>query len=186
MAVKADAPRTMVGPDHAAARVVIIIGVIIRIIVAADEVAMVVVREAEAAVMKPTMMKPAMMETAAMEAANMHAAAVPAATAVMETSAVEAATSHMAASHVTAATTMSPAAAMSADFDHRCAGRGSCRGRRAWTDRRHGLGATAWRGGEQHHCCRNNAEAADKAAPWIGNPPHACLLMLEVVMLESL
>src|SRR6266851_274137 len=158
MAVKADAPRTMVGPDHAAARVVIIIGVIIRIIVAADEVAMVVVREAEAAVMKPAMMKP---------------------------SAVEAATSHMAASHVTAATTMSPAAAMSADFDHRCAGRGSCRGRRAWTDRRHGLGATAWRGGEQHHCCRNNAEAADKAAPWIGNP-HACLLMLEVVMLESL
>jgi len=168
MAVKADALRTVVGPDHAAARVVIIIGVIIRIIVAADEVAMVVVREAEAAVMKPTMM-----ETAAMEAANMHAAAVPAATAVMETSAVEAATSDMAASHVTAATTMSPAAAMSADFDHRCAGRGSCRGRRTWTDQRHGLGATAWRGGEQHHCCRSNAEAADKAAPWIGNPPHA-------------
>jgi len=167
MAVKADAPRTVVGPDHAAARVVIIIGVIIRIIVAADEVTMVVVREAEAAVMKPTMM-----ETAAMEAANMHAAAVPAATAVMETSAVEAATSHMAASHVTATTTMS-AAAMSADFDHRCAGRGSCRGRRTWTDQRHRLGATAWRSGEQHHCCRNNAEAADKAAPWIGNPPHA-------------
>ncbi len=173
MAVKADAPRTVVGPDHAAARVVIIIGVIIRIIVAADKVAMVVVREAEAAVMKPTMM-----ETAAMEAANMHAAAVPAATAVMETSAVEAATSHMAASHVatshvTAATMSAAAAAMSADFDHRCAGRGSCRGRRTWTDRRHGLGATAWRGGEQHHCCRSNAEAADKAAPWIGNPPHA-------------
>jgi len=177
MAVKADALRTVVGPDHAAARVVIIIGVIIRIIVAADEVAMVVVREAEAAVMKPTMM-----ETAAMEAANMHAAAVPAATAVMETSAVEPATSHMAASHVTAshvtashvtAATMSAAAAMSADFDHRCAGRGSCRGRRTWTDQRHGLGATAWRGGEQHHCCRSNAEAADKAAPWIGNPPHA-------------
>jgi phage terminase small subunit len=169
MAVKADAPRTMVGPDHAAARVVIIIGVIIRIIVAADEVAMVVVREAEAAVMKP-----AMMETAAMEAANVHAAAVPAATAVMETSAVEAATAHTAATHVTAPATMSPAAAaMSADFDHRCAGCGSCRGRRAGTDRRHRLGATTWRGGEQHHCCRSNAEAADKAAPWIGNPPQA-------------
>jgi hypothetical protein len=168
-AVKADAPRTVVGPDHAAARVVIIIGVIIRIIVAADEVvAMVVVREAEAAVMKP-----AMMETAAMEAANMHAAAVPAAAAVMETSAVEAATAHMATSHMTAAATMSPAAAMSSDFDHRCAGRGSCRGRRAGTDRRHRLGATVWRGSEQHHCCRGNAEAADKAAPWIGNPPLA-------------
>jgi hypothetical protein len=112
------------------------------------------------------MMKSTMMETAAMEAANMHTAAVPAATAVMETSAVEATTSHMAAAtHVTAATTMSPAAAMAADFDHRCAGRGSCRERRAGTDRRHGLGATAWRGGEQHHCCRGNAEAADKAAP---------------------
>jgi hypothetical protein len=180
MAVKADAPRTVVGPDHAAARVVIIIGVIIRIIVAADEVTMVVVRESEAAVMKSTMMKSTMMEAAAMEAANMHAAAVPAA-AVMETSAVEAAASHMAAATTT---TMSPAA-MSADFDHQCTGRGSCRGRRAGTDRRHGLGATAWRGSEQHHCRRNNAEAADKAAPWIGNPPHACLLMLEVVMLDS-
>jgi hypothetical protein len=184
MAVKADAPRTVVGPDHAAARVVIIIGVIIRIIVAADEVTMVVVRESEAAVMKSTMMKSTMMEAAAMEAANMHAAAVPAA-AVLETSAVEAAASHMAAATTTTTTTMSPAAAMSADFDHQCTGRGSCRGRRAGTDRRHGLGATAWRGSEQHHCRRNNAEAADKAAPWIGNPPHACLLMLEVVMLDS-
>lgn len=63
MVPAADAARTIVSPDHATARVVIIgiIGVVIRIIIAADEAAM-VVRDAEA-----TMMKPTVTETAAVE-----------------------------------------------------------------------------------------------------------------------
>jgi hypothetical protein len=172
MVPTADAARTVVSPDHAAARVVIIgiIGVVIRIIVAAADEAAMVVREAEAAVMKPTAM-----EAAAVEAANMmHAAAMPAAateTAAMETSAVEAAAHVTTTAHVTA-TTMTPAtmsastmSASTADFGHKTASNGFRRGHRARTDWRHGLGAPAWRGGEQQHRCRRNAEAADKAPP---------------------
>jgi len=139
-----------------------------------------VVREAETAVMKPTAMEAAAVEygtaveAATMEAANMmHAAAMPAATA-METAAVEAAAHVTTTAHVTAAA-MTPAtmSASTADFGHKTASDGFRRGRRARTDWRHGLGAPAWRGGEQQHRCRRNAEAADKDPPWIGNTPHA-------------
>jgi hypothetical protein len=171
MVPAADAARTVVSPDHAAARVVIIgiIGVVIRIIIAADEAAT-VVREAEAAVMKPTVTETAAVEcrtaveTAAMETANMHAAAVPAAAHVATT----VATAHMAAAAMTAATMSA-----STDFGHKTASdgfRGGCESR---TSRRHRCRALTWRGDEQHHRCRSKAEAADKAPPWIGKPPHA-------------
>jgi hypothetical protein len=108
----ADAARAVVGPEHAAARVVII--GIIGMVVAADEVTT-VMREAKTAVMKPTMA-----ETAAVKCVPpVEAAAVPATameTSTMKTSAVEAAT--MAAA-VTSATMSS-----AADFCHNAAGDG--------------------------------------------------------------
>jgi hypothetical protein len=121
----ADAARTVVSPDHAAARMAIIgiIGVVIRIVAAADEVAT-VVHEANAAMTKPAAMK----RGTAAETANMHAAAVPAATA-MKTSAVEAA-AHMTTAMT--ATTMSASAAMpasSADFGHKTTSDGFRSGR---------------------------------------------------------
>jgi hypothetical protein len=178
MVPAADAARTVVSPDHAAARAVIIgiIRVVIWIIIAADEAAMMVC-EAEATMMKSTVTEAAAVEcgtaakAAAMEAASMHAAAMPAATAT-ETSAVEAAahvttTADVTAAAMTATTAMTPTtmSASTADFGHKTTSDGSRRGRECRTNRRHRCRALIWRSGEQHHRCRSKAEAADKAPP---------------------
>ena len=143
-----------------------------------------VVREAEATMMKPTVTETAAVEygtaveATAMEAASVHAAAMPAATATetaaMETSAVEAAAHVTATAHVTAAT-MTPAtvSASTADFGHKTASDDFRRGCESRTNRRHRCRALTWRSDEQHHRCRSKAEAADKASPWIGDTPHA-------------
>jgi hypothetical protein len=130
--VIADAAQTVIGPDEATARVVIVIGIIGRIVIAATDEVPVVVGEAEAAAVMetaamkcPTAVKTTSVHTPAVEAPYVHAAAVEASTA-METSATHmTASAHVAAApaHVatTAAHVATTAATRPADFGDQAA-----------------------------------------------------------------
>lgn len=124
--VIADAAQTVIGPDEATARVVIVIGIIGRIVIAATDEVPVVVGEAEvAAVMETAAMKcPTAVKTTSVHTPAVHAAAVEASTA-METSATHmTASTHVAASaHVAAAPAhvATTAATRPADFGDQAA-----------------------------------------------------------------
>jgi uncharacterized protein involved in copper resistance len=174
----ADAARTVVGPDHAAAPVVI--GGIV--VAAAVEVAVMV---KAVAVMEAASVPASMPAAPAVEATDMHAAA--AETSAVEATAMEAtameamASSTMKAAAVEAATMASTAmtstamASTKAHVSHEVAGCGfRCR-HRTRTERRHRFGALTRRSRKQQHRCRCETKAAREAAPWICNPHHVCV-----------